>query len=84
MVWTRGDRQIRSVLYSNCVVQHSLCRRAKGRKSRMSQSLSSTEESSIAVGSLEERLRAHPHLCERIEALLNIVDNTASDLEQAV
>ncbi len=50
----------------------------------MSQSLSSTEESSIAVGSLEERLRAHPHLCERIEALLNIVDNTASDLEQAV
>ena len=49
----------------------------------MSQSLSSTEESSIAVGSLEERLRAHPHLCERIEALLNIVDNTASDLEPA-
>lgn len=49
----------------------------------MSQSLSSTEESSIAVGSLEERLLSHPHLCERIEALLNIVDNSASDLEQA-
>lgn len=49
----------------------------------MTQNLSSTEVKSRAVGSLEERLLAHPHLCERIEALLNIVENSGSDLEQA-
>ena len=49
----------------------------------MTQSLSSTEGTSRAVGSLEERLSVHPHLLERIEALLNIVENSAGDLEQA-
>ncbi len=49
----------------------------------MSQSLSSTEGRSIAVGSLEERLSVHPQLFERIEALLNVVENSAADLEEA-
>ena len=49
----------------------------------MSQSLISPETGSLAVGNLEERLRAHPHLCERIEALLNVVENSASDVETA-
>ncbi len=49
----------------------------------MSQRISSTETGSIALGSLEERLSAHPHLFERIEALLNVVENSASDLEKA-
>ena len=34
--------------------------------------------------SLEERLMGHPQLRERIEALLNVVENSAGDLEQAV
>ena len=49
----------------------------------MSQSLISPETGSLAVGNLEERLRAHPHLCERIEALLNVVENSALDVETA-
>ncbi len=49
----------------------------------MSQSLISPETGSLAVGNLEERLLAHPHLCERIEALLNVVENSASDVETA-
>jgi len=49
----------------------------------MSQSISITEVKSRAGRSLEERLRAHPHLCERIEALLNVVENSASDLATA-
>jgi hypothetical protein len=49
----------------------------------MSQSLSITEEKLRARRSLEERLSAHPHLLERIEALLNVVENSASDVEEA-
>jgi uncharacterized NAD(P)/FAD-binding protein YdhS len=49
----------------------------------MSQSLSITEEKLRAGRSLEERLSAHPHLLERIEALLNVVENSASDVEEA-
>ena len=49
----------------------------------MSQSLISPETGSLAGGNLEERLRAHPHLCERIEALLNVVENSALDVETA-
>ncbi len=49
----------------------------------MSQSISSTEVESRAVRSLEERLSAHPQLLSRIEALLNVVENRAEDLEQA-
>ncbi len=49
----------------------------------MSQSLSSTEVKSRAGRSLEERLNAYPHLLERIEALLNVVENSATDIEQA-
>jgi hypothetical protein len=49
----------------------------------MSQRSSSTETGSIALGSLEERLMAHPQLFERIEALLNVVENSASDIEKA-
>lgn len=49
----------------------------------MSQRISSTETASIALGSLEERLIAHPQLFERIEALLNVVENSASDIEKA-
>ena len=33
--------------------------------------------------SLEERLIGHPQLRERIEALLNVVENSAGDIEQA-
>ena len=33
--------------------------------------------------SLEERLIGYPELRERIEALLNVVENSAGDLEQA-
>ena len=50
----------------------------------MSQSISSTEVESRAVRSLEERLSAHPQLLARIEALLNVVENSAGDIEQAV
>ena len=50
----------------------------------MSQSVSSTEIDSRAVRSLEERLSAHPQLLARIEALLNVVENRAGDIEQAV
>ncbi len=49
----------------------------------MSQSLISPETGSLAGGNLEERLRAHPHLYERIEALLNVVENSALDVETA-
>ena len=49
----------------------------------MSQSRSSTEVESRAVRSLEERLSAHPQLLARIEALLNVVENSAGDIEQA-
>ena len=34
--------------------------------------------------SLEERLISHPQLRERIEALLNVVENSTGDIEQAV
>jgi len=34
-------------------------------------------------GSLEERLNAHPHLRERIEQLLAIVEDAAGDIEKA-
>ena len=33
--------------------------------------------------SLEERLEAHPHLRERMEALLGIVEDAAGDLDRA-
>ena len=33
--------------------------------------------------SLEERLRPHPHLHARINRLLDLVEDTAGDLEQA-
>ena len=49
----------------------------------MSESLISPETGSLAVGSLEERLLAHPQLKQRIEALLNVVENSAIDLETA-
>ena len=49
----------------------------------MSQSVSSTEIDSRAGKSLEERLSAHPQLLARIEALLNVVENRAGDIEQA-
>ncbi|MDJ0571955.1 MAG: hypothetical protein QNJ53_23320 [Pleurocapsa sp. MO_192.B19] len=49
----------------------------------MTRSLSNTEVKSRAVVGLEERLSAHPQLLERIEALLNVVENSAGDLEQA-
>ena len=49
----------------------------------MTQSLNNTKEGSTAGGSLEERLSAHPHLWERIEALLNIVENSEKENEQA-
>lgn len=49
----------------------------------MSQSLSSIEVKSRAVVGLEERLLAHPQLLSRIETLLNVVENSAGDLEQA-
>jgi chromosome segregation ATPase len=32
---------------------------------------------------IEERLEAYPHLKQRIEALLNVVENAAQDLERA-
>ena len=50
----------------------------------MSQSISSTEVESRGGRSLEERLSAHPQLLSRIEALLNVVENSAGDIEQAV
>ena len=49
----------------------------------MSQSVSSKELKLRAERSLEERLSAHPQLLSRIEALLNVVENRAEDLEQA-
>ncbi len=49
----------------------------------MSQSVSSTELKLRAGRSLEERLNAHPQLLSRIEALLNVVENSAWDIEQA-
>ena len=49
----------------------------------MSQSISSTEVESRGVRSLEERLTAHPQLLARIEALLNVIENSAGDIEQA-
>ncbi len=49
----------------------------------MSQSVSSTELKLRAGRSLEERLSAHPQLLSRIEALLNVVENSAGDIEQA-
>ena len=49
----------------------------------MSQSVSSTELKLRAGRSLEERLSAHPQLWERIEALLNVVENSALDVETA-
>ncbi|MCP3678838.1 MAG: hypothetical protein GY782_00485 [Gammaproteobacteria bacterium] len=33
--------------------------------------------------SLEERLKAHPHLREKFERILNIVENAHGDLEKA-
>ncbi len=33
--------------------------------------------------SLEERLAAHPHLRERVEALLGIVEDASGDLDRA-
>ncbi len=50
----------------------------------MTQSLSSSKVKSRAGKSLEERLSSHPQLWERIEALLNVVENNAGDIEQAV
>ncbi len=49
----------------------------------MSQSVSSTELKLRPERSLEERLSAHPQLLSRIEALLNVVENSAGDIEQA-
>ena len=49
----------------------------------MSQSVSSTKLKLRAERSLEERLMGHPQLRERIEALLNVVENSAGDIEQA-
>ena len=49
----------------------------------MSQSISSNELKLRAERSLEERLSAHPQLLSRIEALLNVVENSAGDIEQA-
>lgn len=33
--------------------------------------------------SLEDRLQAHPHLKNRVEALLNIVEDTAGNVDKA-
>ena len=49
----------------------------------MSQSVSNTKLKLRAERSLEERLSAHPQLLSRIEALLNVVENSAGDIEQA-
>ena len=49
----------------------------------MSQSLISPETGSRAIGSLEERLLAHPQLKQRIEDLLNLVENSNSEVEKA-
>ena len=49
----------------------------------MSQSVSSTKLKLRSERSLEERLSAHPKLLSRIEALLNVVENSAGDIEQA-
>ena len=49
----------------------------------MSQKISNTEVKSRADRSLEERLSAHPQLLSRIEALLNVVENSAGDIEKA-
>ena len=46
----------------------------------MTQSLSSNEVKSRAVVGLEERLSALPQLLSRIEALLNVVENSAGDI----
>ena len=53
------------------------------RKSQRSQNISGTELESRAVRSLEERLTAHPQLLSRIEALLNVVENSTGEIEQA-
>ena len=34
-------------------------------------------------GSLEERLKSHPHLRERIEQLISIVEDTEGDIDKA-
>ena len=49
----------------------------------MKQSLNSSKEMSMAKSSIEERLKAHPQLLERIEALLNVVEKTGEENEQA-
>ena len=49
----------------------------------MIKSLNMTQEMSMAKGNLEERLKAHPQLWERIEALLNVVEDSGAENEQA-
>ena len=49
----------------------------------MSQSLINPETGSVAIGSLEERLSAHPQLKQRREARLNVVENSTSEVEKA-
>ena len=49
----------------------------------MKKNLNINQEMSRTKGNLEERLKAHPQLLERIEALLNVVENTGQENEQA-
>ena len=49
----------------------------------MIKSLNMTKEMSMAKGNLEERLKAHPQLLERIEARLNVVEDSGAENEQA-
>ena len=49
----------------------------------MSERLSDIEAGSGANRGLEERLRAHPQLRAKMEALLAVVENTAGDVEKA-
>ena len=49
----------------------------------MSERFSKIEAASVQRINLEERLKAHPELRARFETILDIVENTAGDLEKA-
>jgi hypothetical protein len=53
------------------------------RKDSMPNEIENKEKTYLNKNSLEERLNAHPILKSRIESLLEVVENSANDIEKA-
>ena len=49
----------------------------------MLKKVTNKKNENVGKKSIEERLKAHPHLKERIESIINVVENSEGNIEKA-